>query len=333
MRARREKARPALVARKGWAVAAMLAAALALPVTASEEKPVETRRFIVYPESAATRSQAKWVAGLAERAFGRVTGDLGYVPTERIAILVYGQPEGFLEQGAPPQAVGTVSAPHNVIRIDLWAAQEDLYAVVAHETAHVVLARALRADVAKCPRWFNEGVATWVSRIWSPDDDAKAAELAPAGHAAAPDALNARFAAAREQDLRDAYLQSAAMVEALTRLAGPEVIARLLKVLPSVPDFDAALQRVVGLNQAQLYHRWLRMSGGRARWPRWPDVGADMASYILVTLLCIILGFRIWRQRRRWHQQRQEDEGLTPEEIERAREIESHYDSDHQELA
>ena len=331
MRARSVGSLPAAVGRTACGIGAILAVALAAPSAVTQAAPAETEHFVVYPESAATDSQAKSVARLAERAFGRVTSDLGYLPTERIAILVYGQPQGFLEQGAPPHAVGTVASPHNVIRIDLWRAQGELYVVVAHETAHVVLARALRGGIDKCPRWFNEGVATWVSQIWSPDDDAKAADLARLGRAVEPDVLSARFVSPREQDIRDAYLQSAAMVEQITRVAGPGAIARVVKALRRAPDLDTALRRTLGLTQAELYHRWLRASGGRPRWPRWAGIGADVASYILVTLLCIIIGIRIWRQRRRWDQRRRDEESLTPEEVERAREIEAHCDVDDEE--
>jgi hypothetical protein len=68
MRARCKRAPPTLVARRGWAVAAKLAASLAAAPGAPEEKCVETKHFLAYPESAATPSQAQRVAGLAERA-------------------------------------------------------------------------------------------------------------------------------------------------------------------------------------------------------------------------------------------------------------------------
>jgi len=313
-------------ARRAWLLAALLAMSLTSAPAPAQEESAATEHFLIYAQAGASERQAQRIGKLAERAFGRVTGDLGHVPAERIAILVYGQPAGFLDQGAPPHAVGTVTTPHNVIRIDLWRSQHDLYTVVAHEIAHVVLARALRSAVDECPRWFNEGVATWVSQIWTPNDDAEAVDLAQSGRAVPPDELNSRFSGS-EREIRDAYTQSAAMVEHLTRVAGTGVIASVLAELRGAPDFDSALRDTVGLTQYALYDRWLRESGGRSRWPRWTLISENLVFFGAVTALSIILGVRIWLRRRRWAQQRPDEEGLTPEEIERAREIEESYRS------
>ena len=133
-----------------------------------------------------------------------------------------------------------------------------------------------------------------------------------------------------DQDVRDAYLQSASMVEALTRIAGTDAIAQLVKSLRHGPDFDTALRDTTGVTQDQLYSRWLAASGGRGRWPRWLGVSSDIGSYVLTTLLCIAIGITIWRRRRR-QSRRDDEEGLTQEEIERAHEIEAHYDSEDEE--
>ena len=298
----------------------------------AQAEPVRTDHFFVHAESGASRDQAHRVADLAERAFDRVTADLGYVPQDRIAVIVFGRPSGFVEGGAPPHAIGAVTSPHNVIRIDLWRSQDELYTVAAHEVAHVVLARALRSDLDKVARWFNEGVATWVSRIWSPDDDARADDLAREGKAVAPPALNRRFASPDEQELRDAYLESAALVEHLTRLEGGDVIARIVKALDHAPDLDTALRQTAGVTQAELFGRWLRDAGGRARWPRWGDVSAQLMVYVVVTVLCVIFGYSIWQRRARWRREHEDEGDLTPDEVERAREMEEHYDADEEEM-
>jgi len=326
-----EGARAAATARQlAWprklaVAAALLASALRPGLADAQEGAIQTSHFLVYPQAGATPRQAERVGALAESAFGLVTGELGYAPRQRIAILLYGRSTAFLSPDTPPHAVGTVVTPHNVIRIDLWRAQGELRTVLAHETAHVVLARALRSDVDKCPRWFAEGLATWVSRTWSPDDDAEAQELARRSRAVAPPRLDARFSSDDPKVVSDAYRQSAAMVEQLTRLGRTDVIPDLISAMRRTPDFDAALRQTAGLTQDELYQRWLRAAGG-ARWPRWANIGADMVSYIVVTALVIILGIAIWRQRRRRLRYDAEEEGLTPDEIERAQEMEDLYD-------
>jgi hypothetical protein len=326
MAARRRGGRDAAGAWARFLALAVTALAGAAPARAQRE-PAKTDHFLVYAESGASAGQARRVADLAERAFGRVTADLGYAPKEPIAVIVFGRPSGFVEGGAPPHAVGTVTSPHNVIRIDLWRSQDELYTVTAHEVAHVILARALRSDLDKAPRWFNEGVATWVSRVWTPDDDARAQDLARAGRAAPPAGLNARFTGADEQDLRDAYVQSAALVEYLTRLGGSDVIARIVKALDRAPDFDTALRQTAGVSQAELYGRWLRDAGGRARWPRWTGISPQLMSYVMMTVLCVIFGYSIWRRRARWRREHEAEGDLSPDEVERARKIEERYGS------
>ena len=314
------------LAHRARAIAAVVAASLTASPAVAEDRPVKTEHFLVSAEAGATNAQAEAVSRLAERAFDRVTGDLGYVPEERIVILAYQKPEGPMWDTAPRAALGLVQSPQNVIRIALGRSRDELYQVVAHEIAHVVLARALRSDLEEVPRWFNEGLAMWVSRIWTPDDEAQAQDLAAGGHTLPPDQLDAKFVSANDQDVRDAYVQSASMVEALTRIGGVEAIARLVKVLRHGPDFDTALRDTTGVTQDQLYSRWLAASGGRGRWPRWLGVSSDIGSYVLTTLLCIAIGITIWRRRRCRNQQQDDEEGLTQEEIERAHEIEAHYD-------
>jgi hypothetical protein len=322
---------PTAVTRGAWAIAAIVAASLSASPTSAEESPVKTEHFLVYAEAGATEGQATAVSRLAERAFGRVTGDIGYVPQERIVILAYAHAEGPMWDTAPREALGLVQSPHNLIRIALRRSRDELYPVVAHEVAHVVLARALRGDLEEVPRWFNEGLATWVSQIWTPDDEAQAQDLAAGGRAVPPDRLDAQFSSANSEAVRDAYVQSASMVETLTRIGGVDAISQLVRSLRRGPDFDSALRNTVGVTQDQLYARWLKMSGGRGRWPRWLGVSSDIGSYVLTTLLCIAIGITIWRKRRRWIQQQDDEEGLTEEEIERAREIEAHYDRENDE--
>jgi hypothetical protein len=313
-------------------VACLMATAALLTArpAAARDQPATTEHFLVYAEAGASEGQAKAVGRLGERAFERVTADLGYVPEERIVILAYGKPEGPVWDTAPRAALGLVQSPHNVIRIALGRSRDELYHVVAHEIAHVVLARALRGDLDEVPRWFNEGLAMWVSRAWTPDDEGRAQDLAAGGQALPPDQLDAKFSSANDEEVRDAYLQSASMVEALTRIAGTDAIARLVKSLRHGPGFDNALRDTVGLTQDQLYARWLAASGGRGRWPRWLGVSSDIASYVLTTLVCIAVGITIWRRRQRRRLQ-DDEEGLTQEEIERAREIEAEYDSEDEE--
>jgi hypothetical protein len=313
------------VAAGAMLLSAAAPAAARSPAPVPSDRPTDTtKHFLIYAQAGATPRQAQQVGKLAERAFERVTASLGHAPAQPVIILAYGRPAGFVGEGAPPHAIGTVTTPSNLVRIDLWRSQDDLYQVVAHEFAHVVVARALRSRLERCPLWFNEGVATWVSQRWTPDDEAEVRDLVQAGRALTPPGLDAAFGGSGgDSDLRAAYLQSAAMVEYLTRAAGTETIARLLDAMRRSPDFDAALRQTVGLTESQLYRRWLADNSGRQQSLRWGRISPDLALFSAAAVLCIVVGLRMWRRRR--SDRREDDaERLTPGEIERAREIEDY---------
>jgi len=324
----RPRARWAGMACAGWGAAAALAFALHAAGAAAEE-PAATKHFVVYAEAAISARQARRVGGMAERAFEHITGRLGYLPSEPITIVLYGQRDEFFDKVVPPHAVGAVAAPHNIVRIAVWRSRDGLYPVVAHEVSHVVLARALDGNVNECPRWFNEGVATWVSRVWTPADEAQAEELVRGGGALAPAALDSAFHGGDER-VRGAYLQSAAMVDYLTRVGGGDAIARIVGEMRRHPDFDSALERAVGLTQEQLYQDWLRELGRRLHWP-WERMDADALIFIALGLLALFAAMRVLYHRWRWRREHDDEDGLSQEEIERARELEDLYYSESEE--
>jgi hypothetical protein len=182
---------------------------------------------------------------------------------------------------------------------------DDLLAVLRHEIAHILVARA--AGYRPVPRWFNEGLATVAGRDWSmkdrglvmlavlPRDGLTIAEVDEGFYGGTLGAQRA-------------YALSTAFVRWLLEQDGPDVAARILHYIARGDSFKTAFRAATGrsLGAAERAY-WHQLN----LWSRWlPILGSSSFLWILITLLALY-AFRRRKERddelrRQW----QEEEDL-----------------------
>ncbi len=157
-----------------------------------------------------------------------------------------------------------------------------LDAVLRHEIAHVLIARAARHR--GIPRWFNEGLAIHASRDWGLEDRARLtlATLRRAG--VALDDLDRRFQGG-SHSATSAYALSAAFVRFLLDRHGPFVAARIFDQMARGHAFEEAFRHAVGSSLAAEESRYWRHLD---IWSKWvPLLSSSTTLWILITMLAL----------------------------------------------
>lgn len=163
---------------------------------------------------------------------------------------------------------------------------------VRHELAHVAI-HALTEGKASLPRWYHEGVATWLAgedvarrlREGLPETDSRGS-LAD---------LDLRFRET-QKTVQTAYATSANFIRfALARAGNTRALWALHARMRAGLDFDAAWTATFGMSPAAQYELFGAMTD--ASDPEWLRVMADNTLWSFASVLAMV-GL-VWRWRRR----------------------------------
>ena len=204
-------------------------------------------------------------------------------------------PEGSLEASRVPTwvagyAVGSIGL------VVLMPARSPAYpdrsldAVLLHEVAHVLVARA--AGRQSVPRWFNEGIAMAAGRYGLADRfEVVLATMRPGNPSLA--SLDRGFPVSPDASRR-AYALSGAMVRWLQDGFDDAVPARILARVRSGTDFDEAFAVVTGLPIEQAEARFWK---GMGNWRRFlPLLTSPTLGWFGITML-FLLAYAVRRRR------------------------------------
>lgn len=196
-----------------------------------------------------------------------------------------------LDQAAPPWAAGFALSEQRVGAIRLGQADRypfgDPFGVLAHEVAHILIHDAAGDNV---PRWFNEGVATWVQRGWSLQDAMVYSSSLLVGPLPSLARLDRAFVAS-EGGARMAYAASFDFVHWATREYGDDLVPRVLAAARDQP-FRAAWREVTGVPLSASEEAWRDTA---LTWHRWvPALTGAGTLWMAVTLLFLVAA---WRRR------------------------------------
>src|SRR5438105_2720215 len=219
-----------------------------------------------------------------------------------------------MDEAAPEWAAGYMIPARRIGAIRIARAAQYPYgtleSVLAHEPTHLWLYDAARG---RLPLWFDEGVATWEGRRWSPEDAwIYARGLLTSDLPRLADLDTLFHATASEAEL--AYAASFAFVSWNAHRHGPALLPRVLAESRTRP-FALAWQAAAGEPLAQSEASWRRDSLIRYRWL--PLVTASSTIWGLVALLAAWAGVlrraraRAFRERWREEEER-EPESFTP---------------------
>lgn len=220
-----------------------------------------------------------------------------------------------------PDWVMAVALPPNEILVDAVkvtpGTEDNLRLTVIHEATHLAL-DGIDASPRRLPRWFHEGVATWVSGVEHLSADWSGFNLAVAQKALPKlKSLEETFPAeARRANV--AYLVSASFVRYLVREHGEDAIRWVLDEYRSGKEFHAAFRDALGETVEKAQSEW---HGSLRRSFPWLRALVSSISFWSVVAVCTILVFLVvrrrrnrqheeWeRQEREWHVVGSEDDG------------------------
>jgi hypothetical protein len=234
------------------------------------EDPGPPIRVVLAPEgSELARATSSWIAGFADGAAGTVV----LFPSRSLRY------------------------PH-----------DSLEAVLRHEVAHILIARA--ADGRVVPRWFDEGLAVVAERAWHFEDRWQLAWALVSANQLRMDEVNDLFQAGPRGADR-AYALASAFVRHLIETQGSGVPARILDAVGSGVPFEMAFEQATGrslVDAERGFHAEL------TSWTRrLPLLTSPFVLWMIVTLLALSAIYvrrrRSAERRRKWAEEDARDVG------------------------
>ena len=216
---------------------------------------------------------------------------------------------GKMDESAPEWAAGYMIPERRIGAIRIARAAQYPYgtleSVLAHEATHLLL---YDAAAGRLPLWFDEGVATWEGRHWTPEDTwivARGLLTSDLPRLAEMDTLFHATAAEAEM----AYAASFAFVSWNAHRHGADLLPSVIAAARARP-FALAWESAAGEPLAQAEESWRRDSLIRYRWL--PILTASSTVWGLLALLAAWAGMlrraRAKAARERWRDAEAEDE-------------------------
>ncbi len=174
---------------------------------------------------------------------------------------------------------------------------EEFHRTTAHELTHLLIGV---KTGGRLPRWFNEGLALWLSgegqgkalmplsrAVWS-------GSLIPLDHIERVDSF-------QPADAELAYLQSYHLTEFMIKRYGWETIQRILNDMGAGSSWNESLFRETELDQAGLEAEWHAELKKSYRWMILLD--AEFFIFLGMTVLVLIAGVLVIRRKRKIYRQ------------------------------
>lgn len=160
--------------------------------------------------------------------------------------------------------------------------------LLAHETAHVLIARA--AGGRPLPRWFHEGLAMIAGLSWGLEDRSRLTLALLVDRPVSLAELEEHFAGG-QGEVNRAYAVAGSFVRDLFERYGPGVAARILQGVSRGLSFEEAFRAATGVSLAEAESSFW---GRQNFWYRWvPVLTSSVTLWMVVTFLAL------WAIRRR----------------------------------
>jgi peptidase MA superfamily protein len=142
--------------------------------------------------------------------------------------------------------------------------------VIPHELVHLVFGDAVDNPFRAPPRWFNEGLAVYLSQGYVPSDQQAVAQAVKDNTLMPLTALTGQFPT--NPDLTSlAYSEAVSAVDHLVRTYGKEALLKLVDAYATGPTDDEAFTTAIGKDVAGFQQGWLEELGASPPQPRGPQ--------------------------------------------------------------
>ena len=289
-----------------WLIAIILLLLIAGPAVSAERAVRRSDNLVITFEPADARF-ADRVLTMINTSVPKLIADIGIAPADTIRIHIAESLEAFrtFTPGAIPDWGEGYAVPHlNQIVLKsprITGSTENLYEIVVHESAHILLHSAMRS--ADIPRWLDEGFAMYSAREWGLWDRVNLIaavltdNLIPLG---AIHSVNT-FSEYRAQL---AYQESALAVQFIIKQYGRDGLRALLRSLRSTGSINRATYNAFGISVVQFEEEWLRYMEHTYGWRAVPAEALPLLlGPLFVTLFVLAYVAMRWRRHqtlKRW---------------------------------
>jgi hypothetical protein len=287
--------------------AIILALCLTTAETARAQTPAPELRF----ESAGTARGAEARLGrVDEEQLGTIVRLLGLENPGAPIRVVLAAEDSEIARSTPSWIAGFAhSATDTVVLFpsrSIRYPHDSLEAVLRHEVAHILIARA--ANGQPLPRWFNEGLSMAAERTWHFGDRRQLAWALVTGAPIQMDRVDALFHQG-PSEAAAAYSLAGAFVRHVIDVYGPDAPGRILRTVADGEHFANAFLRTTGKSLSEAEREF---HADLISWQRWiPLLTSPFVLWGFVALLALY-AVRVRRRRRaeRYRQWAEEEESL-----------------------
>ncbi len=209
---------------------------------------------------------AQRALAIGEKAIRDTSALLGVTETAPVDFFIYADDASFRAALGPGTRENVGGQAHADIRTlfaligpgsinDPWVG-----VVVPHELVHLVFDTAVRNPYRFPPRWFNEGLAVYLSESYTTSDRGLVGGAVRSGDLIPLDALAGQFPAdATKTSL--AYAESVSAIDYLVRTDGQAALVSLVKAYRDGLTDDDAFSRALGRSFGAFQSGWLQALG------------------------------------------------------------------------
>jgi hypothetical protein len=251
-------------------VAILLMLMLSVIACAEDWAIIESDHFLVrYTQNLSTAGD---IQNIAENFFPQVTDEIGYSIGRKIDIWFCETRKEFERTvNAPIQdwAAGCAyPLQARIVLLDPALSEDrriDLARIVEHEITHVVFGLYVRENLKNVPRWFNEGVAMYVSDDWGYSNYWTILTGTLGNNIIPLFNISEDFPESAYQ-ARLAYAESCNIIMFMVKRYGNDALKGCIRELAKGRPFDEALASATGVNIDWLESRWMKELKKRYKW-------------------------------------------------------------------
>ena len=205
---------------------------------------------------------AQRALAIGDKAVKDTSALLGVENVRPVDFFIYADNDSFRKALGPGTRENVGGEAHADIRTLFAliepAAIDDAWVgiVIPHELVHLVFGDAVDNPFRAPPRWFNEGLAVYLSQSYDASDKAAVADAVKSGDLMPLTALTGQFPT--DPGLTSlAYAEAVSAVDHLVRTYGQDALLKLVDAYATGPTDDEAFTTAIGKDVAGFQQGWL----------------------------------------------------------------------------
>jgi hypothetical protein len=291
-------------------------------IFSEQDEGVESSDRVKVQSDKRHKHLAQMAAGYVERSLGELDAELGMSTQGVIRLVISNSREAFEKMLPHEPWCIALAIPHfskeskpgdvtGTIVIDptsIDSVSNPIYQTLKHEVCHILLHETVFPYNNKVPKWFDEGLAQWVTGypIFR-SDDSNFRAAASSNRLIPLDEIRYRFPR-EEERVRLAYAQSESIVRYIAQEYGKHSIKALINKVKSGEDFDTAVYVITNISLSELEDRW-RTKCKAGILDLFKTIFTIEGLFVMLCLLFIIAFFiRRRRYKRRLKEMREEEQ-------------------------